>query len=73
VIGLSHSEIAPRGFGQHDHARVFGKKDIGLHLGSTLRLKASYSLRDCADDATLEHNIPSSLRFGVNGNPIFVS
>jgi phosphoglycolate phosphatase len=69
---LSH-EDALRRFGQNDHVRLFGEKDVHRHLGAILRLKGTYSLRDYADDATLARfNIPEALRSGLNSNTIFV-
>jgi hypothetical protein len=72
-LGYLSQEQALRRFGQHDHVRTFGEKDLQRHLGSILRLKDAYSLRDYADDATLARfNIPEALRSGFNGNTIFV-
>ena len=72
-FGKLPPDMADKRFGQFDHVRLFGKKDMGRHIGSILKLDYNYSLTDYATADVLEKfNIPEFDRTGLTGSTIFV-
>ncbi|MEM8790248.1 MAG: methyltransferase domain-containing protein [Pseudomonadota bacterium] len=46
-------------FGQHDHVRRYGRKDMGAHLGKIIRLPDRYDARDWVSEDELRRcNVP---------------
>lgn len=73
-LGPLTDEEATKRFGQFDHVRRFGIKDIDRHLGSFIKLKPRYSLYDHHSKEELDAcNIPESERQGLNGSTVFVT
>lgn len=68
---LSYAERCQR-FGQYDHVRLFGRKDIGTHLGKLLRLPADIdATRDFTPEELREANIPEGCWREFQGCAVF--
>lgn len=64
---LSNEERQKR-FGQYDHVRRFGKKDISSHLGSVVNMPDTFDATQDFDISSLqEANIPERCWRGFNG------
>lgn len=67
-------EVANKRFGQFDHVRLFGAKDMDRHIGSLVRLDCDYTLYKYASLETIEKaNIPLFDRQGLQGSTIFAT
>jgi predicted SAM-dependent methyltransferase len=72
-LGKLTPEERLRRFGQNDHVRMFGVRDIGVTLGMVFRLPAEYDLEARFPADRLEkYNIPANVRKGFNSSSIFV-
>jgi len=73
-FGPMSAEEAVRRFGQSDHVRSFGVKDLERHLGLLVNINRKPSLYDTFDKATLDQcNIPERERTGLGGSTVFVT
>jgi len=72
-LGPLDAETATARFGQDDHVRIFGGKDIQRTLGMLFRLPADYDLTTIFDEPTLiRNNIPDILWRGWSPNSVLV-
>lgn len=62
-----------RRFGQSDHCRSFGRKDLNRHLGKILNVPMEYDATKLFDVNILKNiNIPNDRWFGFNGSSYFM-
>lgn len=72
-LGPVAPEEATARFGQDDHVRTFGGKDVERTLGMIFRLPAAYDLTRDFDEATLiRNNIPRINWLGWSPNSVLV-
>lgn len=70
--GLTPEERIRR-FGQDDHIRLYGARDLAVTLGMIFKLPAEYDLEKQFGAGILDRfNIPKSARKGFNSNTVFV-
>lgn len=69
---IAETEATAR-FGQHDHVRIFGERDIQATLGMIFALPDRYTLLDRFDPATLaRHAIPEVAWQGWSTNSVLL-
>jgi hypothetical protein len=72
-FGELPSEIRIQRFGQHDHVRSFGVKDLAITLGMIFSLPPCYDLEERFHTELLDrYNIPPIARKGFTGSTVFV-
>lgn len=70
-LGFISREYATKEFGQYDHVRRWGSKDLGKTLGMALVLPYEYNLEKRFDAATLKkYAIPESMWHGYNPSSV---
>ncbi len=71
---LLNAEEATQRFGQSDHVRSFGVRDLDRHLGLLVNINPEPLLYDTFDKSTSDQrNIPESERAGLSGSTVFVT
>jgi SAM-dependent methyltransferase len=73
-LGPMSAEEATKRFGQSDHVRSFGVRNLDRHLGLLVNINPKPLLYDTFDKSTSDQrNIPESERAGLSGSTVFVT
>jgi len=71
-LGDMPEEERIKRFGQNDHVRMFGARDIAVTLGMVFRLPAEYDLEaQFGADVLDRFNIPKKVRKGFSSSSVF--
>jgi hypothetical protein len=70
-LGGLTAEERTRRFGQDDHVRLYGARDLGATLGMIFKLPAEYDLEKQFSAGVLDKfNIPKNIRKGFNSSSV---